>query len=229
MIRKWTCGNKYVDCCIKEFQLRTSKYENIIEWIPFDKLSITDKIGEGGFGCVYFATWSDGIRKIEKTDDYYYVRSREPSSAVALKTLSNSSLKEFKNHMKCMLVGSKLKIYGLTQNTETNEYMMVFQYANSGNLYKFLRSNFRGLNWKTKLKLLLDISEDLLRIHDTGYIHADFHSGNILQHKGLNENMKSYISDMGLSKKSNESDSEGCIYGVIPYVAPEVYQVKSLH
>ncbi|RIB00158.1 kinase-like domain-containing protein [Gigaspora rosea] len=222
MIRKWTCGNKYVDCCIKEFQLKTSKYENVIEWIPFDKLSITDKIGEGGFGCVYFATWSDGIRKIERTDDYYYVRSREPSSAVALKTLSDSSLKEFKNHMKCMLVGSKLKIYGLTQNTETNEYMMVFQYANSGNLYKFLRSNFRDLNWQTKLKLLLDISEDLLQIHDTGYIHADFHSGNILQHKGLNENMESYISDMGLSKKYNESDSEGCIYGVMPYVAPEV-------
>ncbi|RIB19043.1 hypothetical protein C2G38_2182898 [Gigaspora rosea] len=65
MIRKCTCGNKYVDCCIKEFQLRTSKYENVIEWIPFNKLSITNKIGEGGFGCVYFATWSDGKRKIE--------------------------------------------------------------------------------------------------------------------------------------------------------------------
>ncbi|RIA99860.1 hypothetical protein C2G38_2237104, partial [Gigaspora rosea] len=83
-----------IDYCIKEFQLRTTRYENAIEWIPFDKLSITDKIGEGGFGCVYSATWSDGIRIIEKADDHYYVRSREPSSVVALKTLSDSSLKE---------------------------------------------------------------------------------------------------------------------------------------
>ncbi|RIB23529.1 kinase-like domain-containing protein [Gigaspora rosea] len=189
MIRKWTCGNKNVDHCIKEFQLRTTRFENAIEWIPFDKLSITDKIGEGGFGCVYSATWSDGIRKIVKTDDHYYVRSREPSSAVALKTLSDYSLKEIK----------------------TNEYMMVFQYANSGNLYKFLRSNFRDLNWHAKLKLLHDISGDLYQIHITGYIHADFHSGNILQHKGISENMESNISDMGLSKKANENDSKGYI------------------
>ena len=67
--------------------------------------------------------------------------------------------------MKCMLFGSKLKIYGLTQNTETNEYMMVFQYADSGSLYKFLRTNFRDLNWQAKLKLLLYISEDLYQIH----------------------------------------------------------------
>ncbi|RIB21375.1 hypothetical protein C2G38_2078444, partial [Gigaspora rosea] len=97
--------------------------------------------------------------------------------------------------MKCILNGSQLKIYGLTQNTETNGYMMVLQYVNNGNLYKFLRSNFRDLNWQAKLKLLLDISEDLIEIHDIGYIHADFHSGNILQHKGISENMKSYISD----------------------------------
>ncbi|RIB29934.1 kinase-like domain-containing protein [Gigaspora rosea] len=222
MIRSWTCGNKDVDRCIKEFQLRATKYEGVIEWIPFDKLCITDKIGEGGFGCVYFATWSDGTRKIEKTDDHNYVRSREQSSAVALKTLSDSSLKEFKNHMKCMLIGSKLRIYGLTQNSETKEYMMVSQYADSGNLYKFLRTNFRDIYWQTKLKLLLDISNDLVGVHTTGYIHADFHSGNILLHKGINENMKSFISDMGLSKKSNKGDSEGCIYGVMPYVAPEV-------
>ncbi|RIB17538.1 kinase-like domain-containing protein [Gigaspora rosea] len=222
MIRMWTCRNKDVDCCIKEFQLRSSRYENAIEWIPFDKLSITDKVGEGGFGCVYSATWSDGIRKIEKTKDHYYIRSREPFSAVAIKTLSDSSLNEFKNHMKCILIGSKLKIYGLTQNIETNEYIMVFQYANSGNLYKFLRTNFRDLNWQAKLKLLLDMSEDLYQIHYAGIIHADFHSGNILQHKGISENMKSYISDMGLSKNSYVDDSEGCVYGVMPYVAPEV-------
>ncbi|RIB11776.1 kinase-like domain-containing protein [Gigaspora rosea] len=120
------------------------EYENAIEWIPFDKLIITDKIGEGGFGCVYSATWSDGMRKIEKTDDRYYVISREPSSVVALKILSDSSLKEI------------------------------------------------------------------------------FTVVNILQHKGISENMISYISDMGLSKNVFENDSEGCIYGVIPYVAPEV-------
>ncbi|RIB24406.1 kinase-like domain-containing protein [Gigaspora rosea] len=126
-----------------------------------------------------------------------------------------------------------LLIYGLTQSTETNEYLMVFQYADNGSLNKFLRKNFKDITWQTKLKLLEDISRDLYLIHYSGYIHADFHSdsqndflndytGNILQDEGISKNMKSYISDLGLSKKKDENDSEGNIYGIMPYAAPEV-------
>ncbi|RIB10239.1 kinase-like domain-containing protein [Gigaspora rosea] len=165
MIQTWASGIKDIDYCIKNCQLRTIKYENMIEWISFDRLTLNEEIGKGGFGSVYSATWLDGIRKIEKIDGHNHVRSREPSCIVALKTLSDSSLKEFKNHIKCIYLGSKLKVYGLTQNTETNEYMM---------------------------------------------------------NKGISKSMQSYITDLGLSKNINKNDSEDCIYGVIPYVAPEV-------
>ncbi|RIB29908.1 kinase-like domain-containing protein [Gigaspora rosea] len=95
---------------------------------------------------------------------------------------------------------------------------MIFQYADNGSLYKYLRENFNKLTWQAKLKILSDCSLDLLRIHDDAkYIHADFHSGNILQGK-----QSSYISDLGLSRKTDESVLEGEIYGVMPYVAPEV-------
>ena len=123
--------------------------------------------------------------------------------------------------MKCILFNSQLKIYGLTQKSK-NEYFIVLQYADSGNLHKFLKTNFQEVNWKTKLKLLFDISKDLYRVHDAGYIHADFHSGNILQGQGISTTLQSYIADLGLSKKTNENDTEGEIYGVMPYVAPEV-------
>ncbi|RIB24476.1 kinase-like domain-containing protein [Gigaspora rosea] len=229
-IREWTSGNKVIDRCIKEFQIKTTKYENMIEWIPFDKLTDISEIGKGGFGSVHQATWLDGIRKIKKVkivdsydgddDNYFYIRDREQSSIVALKTLP-SSLNEFKNHMKCTTWGSKLKIYGLTYDEKTDNYLMVFQYANNGSLNKYLETNFKELTWKTKLKLLLDISEDLREIHYAGYIHADFHSGNVLQDQRISEIMQSYIADLGLSKKTDENSSDG-IYGVIPYVAPEV-------
>ena len=82
---------------MKAFQLRTWRYEDVIEWIPFDRLSEIKKIGKGGFGSVYSATWLDGIRKIKTIniddDNYSYKRSREASSIVAIKTLSGS-LKE---------------------------------------------------------------------------------------------------------------------------------------
>ncbi|RIB27436.1 hypothetical protein C2G38_2061919, partial [Gigaspora rosea] len=96
---------------------------------------------------------------------------------VALKTLpgpqtnSSSFLTEFKNHMKCRLEGSELEIYGLTQNTETDQYMMVYQYANRGNLFDFLSQYFRKLTWQNKLKQLEDISYNLFRIHEAGLIY----------------------------------------------------------
>ncbi|RIB30064.1 hypothetical protein C2G38_2153636 [Gigaspora rosea] len=66
------------------------------------------------------------------------------------------------------------------------------------------------------------ISFDLNRIHNAGYIHSDFHSGNILRDKCISESIRSYISDLGLSKEKDINDSENCIYGVMPYIAPEV-------
>ncbi|RIB11885.1 kinase-like domain-containing protein, partial [Gigaspora rosea] len=193
---------------VKTFQLRAMMYEDVIEWIPFDRLSEIKKIGKGGFGSVYSATWLDGIRKVETIkdgDNDIYKRAREQSSTVALKTLAASSmennndyLKEFKSLMACKINSAKLAIYGITQNTETKEYLMVFQYANDGSLYKYLRKNFCDLTWQAKLEILKNISEELYYIHETaGYIHADFHSGNILQ------DQQSYIADLGLSRKTD--------------------------
>ncbi|RIB12662.1 hypothetical protein C2G38_2100375 [Gigaspora rosea] len=142
---------------MKAFQLRAWKYENVIEWIPFDKLSNVKEIGKGGFGSVYSAIWSDGIRNVDKIkdgDNDIYKRAREPSSTVALKTLTgsmennNDFLKEFKSLTKCTLNhDDMLAIYGITQNTQTNEYLIVFQYTNDGNLYKYLRKHFSTLTW----------------------------------------------------------------------------------
>ena len=56
---------------MKAIQLRTYSYDGIIEWISFDRLVNIKKIGEGGFGSIFSATWLDGIREIkeiEKTD-----------------------------------------------------------------------------------------------------------------------------------------------------------------
>ncbi|RIB30313.1 hypothetical protein C2G38_342747 [Gigaspora rosea] len=85
----WTSGIKDVDECIKEFQLKTARYEDVIEWIPFNRLNNLQKIGEGGFGSVFSATWLDGKRIVsgKSTEN---VRSRTPSCKVALKTLPGS-------------------------------------------------------------------------------------------------------------------------------------------
>ncbi|RIB15695.1 hypothetical protein C2G38_1562241 [Gigaspora rosea] len=78
---------------MKEFQLRVRKYEDVIEWIPFNRLSDVKEIGKGGFGSVYSATWLDGIRRVERINTFK--RAREPSSIVALKTLTSSKENNF--------------------------------------------------------------------------------------------------------------------------------------
>ncbi|RIB28808.1 kinase-like domain-containing protein [Gigaspora rosea] len=210
--RGWTSGNTDVDHCIKEFQLKAASYNDVIEWIPYDRLDNVQKIGEGGFGTVFSATWLDGKRKIsdEPLKLPGYTQSRTSSCVVALKTLPGTQknfLREFKSYMEFRLAGCNLEVYGLTQNTTNNEYLMVFQYANKGSLHKFLSSNFRELNWKSKLKQLVDISENLKAVHKAKYFHGDFHSG--------------------LSRKKDENDLEDSIYGVLPYVAPEVLTARS--
>ncbi|RIB05613.1 kinase-like domain-containing protein [Gigaspora rosea] len=226
-------GDSRIDKCIKDFQCKATMHSEVIEWIPFDRLEKVKKIGVGGFGTVFSATWLDGIRTT-KYEHGKYVNCRSKSTKVALKTLSNSRnfrenspdffLKEFKNHMECRLEGSNLEIYGLTRNLNNNEhldikageYLMVFQFANHGNLCKYLKKYFTKLTWKDKLLQLMEISSDLAKIHKAGYTHCDFHSGNILQ-----DHSTSYISDLGLSKKI-ECISTNEIFGVMPYVAPEV-------
>ena len=44
-IQGWTSGNKNIDDYIKEFQLKTTEYENVIEWIPFNRLNNIQRNG----------------------------------------------------------------------------------------------------------------------------------------------------------------------------------------
>ena len=116
-----------------------------------------------------------------------------------------------------------VRCYGITKDPETNNFMMVMEYIKNGSLRQHLNNNFNSLNWEKKLYNLFRIAYGLSKIHDKGLIHHDFHGGNILC-----DAAKSYITDLGLCKPANEKISHGNkkIYGVLPYVAPEVLRGK---
>ncbi|RIB26329.1 kinase-like domain-containing protein [Gigaspora rosea] len=93
------------------------------------------------------------------------------------------------------------------------------KYAQEGSLRQNLHA-ISQMGWKDKFNLLQCIASDLQIIHSHDLIHRDLHSGNILQ-----SDLKSaYIADLGLSISANimsKSKYDG-IYGILPYVAPEV-------
>jgi serine/threonine protein kinase len=97
------------------------------------------------------------------------------------------------------------------------------QFADIGSLRNSLLNNFSNILWKDKNELLFTLSLDLVSLHhEFGYIHKDLHSGNILQYKFFGVTTMTFLSDFGLSGPANEQNIDNKVFGVLPYIAPEV-------
>src|ERR1043165_4088244 len=68
-----------------------------------------------------------------------------------------------------------LKLYGITKDPETQEFIMIIQFADQGNLRHNLSSNFNNFLWKEKIGMLSCLAMDLKNLHKLGYFHKDFH------------------------------------------------------
>ena len=84
--KNWTSGNQVIDEFIQKTQLKAIWYNELIEWIEYDRFENVKYLAKGGFGSVYKADWKDGfIRSIEKNQ-----LNRHGKTQVALKCLHNS-------------------------------------------------------------------------------------------------------------------------------------------
>ena len=80
-----TSGIPEIDNLIYESQLKTTRYDYNLEWIPYDRFQNIKSIGEGGFATIYSATWLDG-----EPIDIVKTKKRTKPIRVALKKLKNS-------------------------------------------------------------------------------------------------------------------------------------------
>ncbi|GES93957.1 kinase-like domain-containing protein [Rhizophagus clarus] len=219
--------NKKINDFIQEKQLKVSYNSGdsgtLFEWIPFDQFSDIKKIDKGGFSTVYSAIWKNGPLHYNINKDKWW--TRESNKKVALKCICDPRVYEFLNEAKAYLAytnqdfGKILKIYGISQNPNTKEFIMVLEYAEGGNLNDYLCQNYDTLDWLNKIIILTNIIKGLKEIHQKQMVHRDFHPRNILfRHK---EYTNICISDMGLCGEV-DGINETKVYGVMPYVAPEV-------
>ncbi|RHZ58640.1 hypothetical protein Glove_372g123 [Diversispora epigaea] len=186
------------------------------------------QIGKGGFGTIHYAKWIDGFIGEWDIENQQWGRWSNEIE-VALKIFDNfvnfnDVLNEMEIHLTTQTQITSIRFYGITLDPETNKYIMVLEYAEDGNLREYLKTNFNNINLKQKLRSLRELSLRLMNIHKLDIVHQDFHPGNI-----LSTNFKSStfikISDFGLSKiiKENPNNPEKKnIFGVLPYIAPEV-------
>ncbi|GBB84036.1 hypothetical protein RclHR1_10680010 [Rhizophagus clarus] len=138
-------------------------------------------IDEGGFGKIYSAEWSEGHVGYWDIESQKWFRYGKVNNVV-LKRLDNSFeistdlLNEIKSYLQ-IYIWNIVQCYGITQDPNTKDYMMVLRYCKDENL----RDYYLNKNDCTHVILcLLDIATGLLDIHNADKVHKDFYSGNIL-------------------------------------------------
>jgi len=102
------------------------------------------------------------------------------------------------------------------------------QYANNSNLLLYLDQNNSKLTWKKKLQLAKDIAWYLHSIHGAGLVHCDLHGENIVMHDHNfpGPTTQAFICGLGLSQSVNSYKRNSIIQGVLPFIAPEVFNTR---
>ncbi|KAF5458584.1 hypothetical protein F2P56_022605 [Juglans regia] len=171
----------------------------------------TNKLGEGGFGCVYKGMLSDG-------------------TVIAVKQLSSKSKqgnREFVNEIgmiSALQHPNLVKLYGCC--VEGNQLSLIYEYMENNCLSRALfgKDTFcrLKLDWPTRQKICLGIARGLAYLHEESrlkIVHRDIKTSNVLLDKDYNAK----ISDFGLAKLSEDDNSHIStrVAGTIGYMAPE--------
>ncbi|GES97360.1 kinase-like domain-containing protein [Rhizophagus clarus] len=166
-----------------------------------------EKCGEGGFATVYSAIWKDGPLKYNMYKKKYE-RVHLEMKKFALKALNGSHniTDSFLNEVKAYSISTNmfdsniLKIYGISQNPVTKDYIIILDHAEGGSFNDWIKVKYNNyINWKNKLHILHNIISGLKEIHENKLIHRDFHTGNILfDYPKYKKDIRVCISDMGL-------------------------------
>ncbi|GET59505.1 kinase-like domain-containing protein [Rhizophagus irregularis DAOM 181602=DAOM 197198] len=136
--------------------------------------------------------WINWIEEaIDKEHIKYYEykefnKFQEIGTGSSGKVLNNVTVKEIvhelKIHRNVDYHDNIICCHGITKFESTeyhinNNYMLVMEYANSGNLQSYLKINFDKLTWDDKYNMANQLACAVSCLHDEGIIHRDLHSG----------------------------------------------------
>ncbi|XP_047964988.1 G-type lectin S-receptor-like serine/threonine-protein kinase At1g11330 [Salvia hispanica] len=187
-----------------------------------NNFSITNKLGQGGFGPVYKGELANG-------------------QFVAVKRLSKRSrqgLEEFRNEMQLI---AKLQHRNLVRILgccdEKDEMILVYEYMPNKSLDCFLFEPSQKvvvLDWNKRIHIISGIAQGILYLHQYSrlrIVHRDLKASNIL----LDADMNPKISDFGLARIFGGNELQANtkrIVGTYGYMSPEyamegLFSVKS--
>ncbi|XP_038693220.1 lysM domain receptor-like kinase 3 [Tripterygium wilfordii] len=171
-----------------------------------DNFSLAKKIGEGGFGSVYYAE----------------LRGEK----AAIKKMDMQASREFLAELKVLTHVHHLNLVRLIGYCVEGSLFLVYEFIENGNLSEHLRGSDRNpLPWPTRVQIALDSARGLEYIHEHTvpvYIHRDIKSANIL----IDQNFHGKVADFGLTKLTEVGSASlpTRLVGTFGYMPPEYAQ-----
>ncbi|XP_057463099.1 lysM domain receptor-like kinase 3 isoform X2 [Actinidia eriantha] len=168
--------------------------------------SLANKIGQGGFGAVYY-----GELRGEKT---------------AIKKMDMLASKEFLAELKVLTHVHHLNLVRLIGYCVDGSLFLVYEFIENGNLGQHLRGLGKDpLPWSVRVQIALDSARGLEYIHEHTvpvYIHRDIKSANIL----IDQNFRAKVADFGLTKLTEfgSASLHTRLVGTFGYMSPEYAQ-----
>ncbi|CAN7111465.1 unnamed protein product [Brassica rapa subsp. narinosa] len=175
-----------------------------------NNFSLSNKLGQGGFGSVYKGKLQDG-------------------KEIAVKRLSSSSGQGKEEFMNEIVLISKLQHRNLVRILgcciEGEERLLIYEFMLNKSLDTFIFDSRRTLEieWPKRFSIIQGIARGLLYLHRESrlkVIHRDLKVSNIL----MDEKMNPKISDFGLARMYQGTEHEENTHrvaGTLGYMAPE--------
>ncbi|XP_028753012.1 chitin elicitor receptor kinase 1 isoform X2 [Neltuma alba] len=172
-----------------------------------DNFGMGNKIGQGGFGAVYYAE----------------LRGEK----AAVKKMESQKSREFLAELKVLTCVHHLNLVRLIGYcVKRDSLFLVYEYIDNGNLSQHLRDSGREpLPWSMRVQIALDSARGLEYIHEHTvpiYIHRDIKSANIL----IDQNFRAKVADFGLTKLTEVGSSSlptENLAGTFGYMPPELH------
>jgi serine/threonine protein kinase len=208
--------------------------ETPLEWqLQRTELQFHNRIllGEGGYGCVYCATWLNSTVAVKKvildpnrprSECFSVISStREVSTTAVTATDRKAEVKEaltmFRHEADIWFPLNHphiVQLFGACDGNGVDQPpIFVCEYATNGPLNKYLREHPDQL-----LEKLHEVALGVQYLHERDIVHGDLKCNNIV----VGSDLKAKVTDFGLSLGSNQVKGEHKpISGAVQWVAPE--------